>query len=264
MNIWILALIILGIAVFMTMTGHGGGNFFVIALVLSDIDMHLAATTGQFILFISALFAMVVFGRKQFVEWKLAVVVGVLIGISAFLGGFFSDLVPGKTLKLILAVFLFLIALVMLKPQKKDANQVLKTGWMYWNIQSVDKINTYPLNLILIIPIIFAAGFVAGMVGISGGSFIVPLLVLSCQVPMKNAVGTASTLVSVSALAGFTGHAISGHFDYRIAIPVALGGAIGGIIGGSIAIKTKPKLLKILFALTTLVAAIIMAYKVFN
>jgi len=264
MNIWILALIILAIAVFMTMTGHGGGNFFVIALVLSDIDMHMAATTGQFILFIAAFFAMAVFGRKQFVEWKLAVFVGVLIGISAFLGGFFSDFVPGRTLKLILAVFLFLIALLMLKPQNRDAKAVLKTGWMYLNIQSVDKADSYPLNLLFVVPVVFAAGFVAGMVGISGGSFIVPLLVLSCQVPMKKAVGTASTLVSVSALAGFTGHAISGHFDYRIAVPVAIGGAIGGIIGGSIAIKTKPKLLKILFALTTLVAAIIMAYKVFH
>jgi len=264
MNIWILALIILGIAAFMTMTGHGGGNFFVIALVLAGIDMHIAATTGQFILFIGAFFAMLLFGGKKFVEWKLAVFVGVLIGISAFLGGLFSDYVPGKTLKFILAVFLFLIAVLMLISQKTDANQVSKTGWMYWNIQSVHKTNTYPLNLILIVPIIFASGFVAGMVGISGGSFIVPLLVLSCQVPMKNAIGTASTLVSVSALAGFTGHAISGHFDYRVAIPLAIGGAIGGIIGGSIAIKTKPKLLKILFALTTLAAAIIMAYKVFN
>ncbi len=261
---WVLALIILGIAVFMTMTGHGGGNFFVIALVLSGIDMHTSATTGQFILFTSAFFAMMVFGRKQFVEWKLAVFVGVLLGISAFLGGYFSDYVSEKKLKLILAVFLFFIALLMLKPPKKDAHQVLKRGWMYWDIESVDKTNIYPLHLIFIVPIIFAVGIIAGMVGISGGSFIVPLLVLSCQVPMKNAVGTASTLVSVSALAGFTGHAISGHFDYRIAVPVALGGAIGGIIGGSIAIKTNPKLLKILFALTTLVAAIIMAYKVFK
>ncbi len=92
----------------------------------------------------------------------------------------------------------------------------------------------------------------------------VPLLVLVCQVPMKNAVATASTLISVSALSGFIGHAAAGHFDYRIAVPLALGGAIGGLIGGSIAIQTKPKILKILFAITTLAAAIIMAYKVFH
>lgn len=264
MNIWILAFIILAIAALMTMTGHGGGNFFVIALVLSNIDMHTAAATGQFILFTSAIFAMVVFGRKKFVEWKLVVLIGLLIGISAFTGGFFSDYVPVETLKLVLAVFLFFIALLMLKPVKKDSRiQVLKTGWMYWNIQSVDKIKTYPVNLLFVIPIIFLFGFIAGMVGISGGSFIVPLLVLSCHVPMRNAVGTASLLVAVSAITGFMGHAVSGHFDYRIAIPVAIGGAIGGLIGGSIAIKTKPAMLKILFAITTLVAAIIMAFKVF-
>jgi uncharacterized membrane protein YfcA len=38
---------------------------------------------------------------------------------------------------------------------------------------------------------------------------------------------------------------------------------VGGLIGGKIAIKSKPKVLKILFAAATFVAAIIMAYKVF-
>jgi hypothetical protein len=66
------------------------------------------------------------------------------------------------------------------------------------------------------------------------------------------------------ALCGCIGHAVAGHFDYGIAIPLSIGGAIGGLIGGSIAIKTKPKLLKIFFALTTHAAAIIMAYNVSN
>jgi len=263
MSIWILALIIFVIAVFMVMTGHGGGNFFVIALVLAGIDMHRAATSVQFILFTAAFSAMLVFGRKKFVEWKLVALFGVLIGISAFLGGFFSDYVAGKTLKLILSVLLFILALLMLKPVTEHTGPVVKTGWQYWHVQSADRLMVYPVNLLVVIPVVSIFGFVAGMVGISGGSFIVPLLVLSCCVPMKHAVGTASTLVAVSALAGFLGHAMSGHFDYRIALPLALGGAIGGLVGGSIAIQSKPKVLKILFAATTLVAAIIMAYKVF-
>jgi hypothetical protein len=40
MNIWILAGIILVIALIMTMTGRGGGNFYVLALVLSGIGIH--------------------------------------------------------------------------------------------------------------------------------------------------------------------------------------------------------------------------------
>lgn len=264
MNIWLLALIILLIAVFMVMTGHGGGNFFIIALVLAGIDMHIAATSVQFILFTAAFSAMLVFGRKKFVEWKLAIFMGALIGVSAFLGGYFSDYIPGKALKLILSILLFILALFMLKPVKKGTVQSVKTGWNHWSVKSFESTHIFSVNLLLVVPIVLIFGFVAGMVGISGGSFMVPLLVLVCSVPMKNAVATASTLVAVSALTGFAGHAISGHFDYRIALPLALGGIIGGIIGGSIAIKSKPKLLKILFAITTLVAAIIMAYKVFN
>lgn len=83
MNIWLLAFIILIIAVFMTMTGHGGGIFFIIALVLAGLEMHVAAASVQFILFTAAFFAMLVFGRKKYIEWKLAVFMGVLIGISA-------------------------------------------------------------------------------------------------------------------------------------------------------------------------------------
>jgi uncharacterized membrane protein YfcA len=263
MNIWLLAVIILLIAVFMVMTGHGGGNFFIIALVLAGIDMHIAATSVQFILFTAAFFAMLVFGRKKFVEWKLAVLMGILIGISAFAGGLFSNYVDEKPLKLILSILLFILAILMLKPVKGEASQNPKTGWKYWPVKSFDNTTTYYINLLIVVPVVLSFGFVAGMVGISGGSFMVPLLVLACSVPMKNAVATASTLVAVSALFGFAGHVISGHFDYKIAVPLAIGGAIGGLIGGSIAIKSKPKLLKILFAVTTLAAAIIMAYKVF-
>ncbi|MBA7621845.1 hypothetical protein ES703_29213 [subsurface metagenome] len=63
-------------------------------------DMHIAAATEQFILFTLALFAMLVFGRKKFVKWRIAVFVGVLIGISAFSGGFFPDNIPKKTFNL--------------------------------------------------------------------------------------------------------------------------------------------------------------------
>lgn len=264
MNIWLLALIILVIAVFMVMTGHGGGNFFIVALVLVGIDMHTAATSVQCILFTAAFFAMLVFGTKKFVEWKLAVLMGVLIGISAFLGGLFSDYVPDKALKLILSILLFVLALLMLKPIKGQTTQNLKTGWGYRHVTSFDHSYTYCINLVLVVPTVLTFGFIAGMVGISGGSFMVPLLVLACGVPMKNAVGTASSLVAASALFGFIGHAISGHFDYRIAVPLAIGGTVGGLIGGSIAIKAKPTLLKIFFAITTLIAAMIMAYKAFN
>ncbi|MBN2554183.1 MAG: sulfite exporter TauE/SafE family protein, partial [Spirochaetales bacterium] len=121
----------------------------------------------------------------------------------------------------------------------------------------------YVVNLWIAIPITAAAGLVAGAVGISGGSFKVPLMVLLCGVPMRIAVGTSSAMVAVTALMGFVGHAISGHFDPHWAIPVACAAVVGGMIGGKLAIKTNPQRLKVIFAFTTLAAAIVMAVNAF-
>ncbi|MBN2426424.1 MAG: hypothetical protein JXB44_15475 [Calditrichaceae bacterium] len=49
----------------MNMTGRGGRNFFVLALALSGLSMHESAATGQFILFVSAVSATLVFNRKR-------------------------------------------------------------------------------------------------------------------------------------------------------------------------------------------------------
>ena len=51
---------ILALAIVMTMTGRGGGNFYVPILVASGERMHEAATTGQFILLATAVSAFVV------------------------------------------------------------------------------------------------------------------------------------------------------------------------------------------------------------
>jgi uncharacterized membrane protein YfcA len=107
-------------------------------------------------------------------------------------------------------------------------------------------------------PVTILTGFGSGMVGVSGGSFLVPLMVLACGVPMHTAVGTASTLIASSALMGFAGHAIQGDFNPSWAIPLAIITIIGGLVGGKLALKTKPKHLKKLFAYTNWLAAMFM------
>jgi uncharacterized membrane protein YfcA len=147
----------------------------------------------------------------------------------------------------------------MLKPLGKE---VKSESRFILKIQSSNE--SYNLNLLLIVPIVLLTGFVSGMVGISGGSFLVPLIVLFIRVPMKVAVGTSTTLVMVTALSGFLGHLSSGHFDVKLAIPLAIGGIIGAIIGTKLTLKTKPQFLKIIFATTSLIAALIMIYGVFR
>jgi uncharacterized membrane protein YfcA len=54
MKLTVALAIILGLAVVMTMTGRGGGNFYVPVLVACGVPMHQAAATGHIILMSTA------------------------------------------------------------------------------------------------------------------------------------------------------------------------------------------------------------------
>jgi len=253
MSIGVLALVIFAIAIVMTMTGRGGGNFYVLAIVLSGVGMHMAATTGQFILIVSSFVASILFSKKKITDWKLVTIIGSMTLVSAFVGGFMSDVFNDSLLKVIFAIFISIASLLMLKPVKKELHS--KNRFTYLIHSGVE---IYHVNLLIVVPIVLATGFISGMVGISGGSFLVPLMILIIRVPMHIAVGTSTTLVMITASAGFLGHLSLGHFDFRFALPLAIVGMIGGLIGAKLTLKFKPKNLKVIFAITSLIAAALM------
>lgn len=100
------------------------------------------------------------------------------------------------------------------------------------------------------------------MVGVSGGSFLVPLMVLAAGVPMHIAVGTASILIAATSGMGFIGLASQGDFDPSLALPLAVMTILWEIIGGVFVLKSKPKYLKQLFAYTNLLATVMMIIQI--
>jgi len=249
-------IIIFVIAVTMTMVGKGGGNFYILILAMANIPMHEAAATGQFILFSASLTAMFFFHKNKSVSWKLALVTGSLTALSAFGGGVLSHLFSGLTLKLIFASMLFIAGAVMLLPVSEKKHCPGKRSFFTLSFESDGE--TYGINLLIVIPVTVVIGFASGLVGVSGGSFLVPLMVLAAGVSMHTAVGTASILIALTAFMGFMGHAIQGDFNPLRAVPLAVVTMIGGILGSKLALKSKPKNLKRLFAYTNWLAAVMM------
>jgi uncharacterized membrane protein YfcA len=257
----IVCLIVSLVAVTMTMVGKGGGNFYVLILVMAGIPMHQAAATGQFILFAAALAALLIFQKNKVVAWPLAIYIGTLTATSALAGGYFSHLFSGFSLKIIFAGLLAIAGAMMLVPVSDKTSLHGNRKFGYWSFNLGNDIHI--VNSWIAIPVTILTGFGSGMVGVSGGSFLVPLMVLACGVPMHVAVGTASTLIAAIALMGFVGHAIQGDFNPSWAMPLAILTVIGGFIGGKFAMKTKPIHLKQLFAYTTWAASIVMVINAF-
>ncbi len=125
MSVWLLTIVIMLIAFFMTMTGRGGGNFYVLTLVLSGISMNLSASTGQFILMCSSLMAAILFSKQKMNNWRLTILLGVFLFISAMAGGFYGQYFNERVLKGIFAVIMFLAALLMLKKPKQKLKVIV-------------------------------------------------------------------------------------------------------------------------------------------
>jgi len=250
------AIAVLIISVVMSMTGRGGGNFYVPVLVATGAGMHQAASSGQLILVATALAALLIFQKNKTVDWKLALVIDPPTDAMALLGGYYAHEFSGTMLKFVFAGLLVLAGFFMLRPaQERPLVDTERFG--FWRRRFGG--HTYVVNLWLVIPITALTGLVAGAVGISGGSFKVPLMVLACGVPMRVAVGTSSAMVAATALMGFLGHQAGGDVSVHSALPLAALAVAGGLIGGKFALKTRPKNLKKIFAYTTLGAAVFMA-----
>jgi hypothetical protein len=251
----IISAIILLISITMSMVGKGGGNFYVLVMVLAGVSMYNAATTSQLIMMGTSVTAMLVFNKHKKVDWKLALVIDPPTDIMAFIGGYFAQSIPVTTLKLMFAILLIIISFsMMIKVKDKETLQVNKFG--YWNRTFGEY--KYSVNLWVTIPITAAVGFFAGAIGISGGAFKIPLMVMLCGIPMEIAVGTSAAMVAVTALMGFIGHSINGDFNPKLAVPLMIVAIAGGLIGSKYAIKSKPKNLKKIFAVTNMAAAIMM------
>lgn len=251
-------ILILIVAVSMSMVGKGGGNFYVLILAMAQVPMHIAAATGQFILFAASFVALLVFKHNKIVSLPHLIFIAPIMAVSAFAGGYFSHLFSELFLKIIFSGMLVLAGIVILfavpedkkKEKAETCNSFLKRK-LHFN-----------LNIIFVIVILFISGFGSGMVGTAGGSFIVPLLVFTCGMNMKMAIGTSSALISSTALMGFSGHVIIGNFYMSWMLPLALIAIIGGFIGGRFAMGIKGKNLKLIFSFSNFLAAGLMIINV--
>ncbi len=259
-----LTFIILGIGIFviaffMSMVGKGGGNFYILAMAAAGISMHYAASTSQLTMLFTSVVALLIFHKHKKVDWKLALIIDPPTDIMAFVGGYVAGEFSGNTMKIIFSVLLVLVSLFMFLPVKeRDIKKPHRFG--FWK-RTFGK-HSYVVNLWLAIPITASVGFFAGMIGISGGTFKIPLMVLACGVPMEIAVGTSSAMVAVTALMGLMGHSLNGNFDPLISLPIAGIALIGGLIGSRLAVKSKPRNLKTIFTIINLISAALMLLSV--
>jgi uncharacterized membrane protein YfcA len=92
-------------------------------------------------------------------------------------------------------------------------------------------------------------GFLAGLLGIGGGTILVPLLVLGQGVPQHVAQGVALLMIVPVGLVGAVSYARRGHTAGRRLPALLVGGGLGAFLGAQVAQSLRGPTLSRLFAI---------------
>ena len=77
-------------------------------------------------------------------------------------------------------------------------------------------------------------GIMAGLLGIGGGVFIVPLLIYILKMPTKTSAATSIFIVVFSSFSGFIAHATLASIDWKFILPAAVFSFVGGRLGARV------------------------------
>ena len=197
-----------GISFIYSSVGFGGGSSYIAILVLFGISLFAVPPIAQILNIIVAGIAMISFARAKHLSLKFS-----LPFLSSVPFAFFAGTIalPEQQLTLIFVLALFGASAALLlsgirgrfeKLQEKNAK-----GLRLWDIRKI---------VLIGIPTGGILGVVAGLVGIGGGIWLSPLLILSRMADPKRAAATSSI------------------FIVAVLLPLALVVLAGGLLGSTL------------------------------
>ncbi len=117
-----------------------------------------------------------------------------------------------------------------------------------------------PVTIVLVILTLLVsvlAGGVGALLGVGGGAFLVPFLVL-VGVPFRVAVGTSLIMIIATSSAVATGNVGRGLINLRLGMALEVATALGGLAGGLTAQLLSTSTLQTLFAVVAATMGVIM------
>jgi uncharacterized membrane protein YfcA len=212
---WQLALIVLSIAFLYASVGFGGASGYLAAMSLFAFTPQVMSSTALFLNLLVSSIAFVTFYRARYFMPRLLWPFLLTSIPAAFLGGVVQ--VETSTYLVLLYLSLSYVALRML---------------FYRSQQGAEQPPDRPLSLATALVAGGAIGLLSGIIGIGGGIFLSPLIVLAGWGTPKQAAASAAGFIFVNSLSGLIGRMIGGSLEIGLVglalIPMGLLGAIGG------------------------------------
>ncbi len=203
-----------------SLIGIGGGVILRPSLKLLGESAKSAAALSTFTVFIMAAISVYKYRKSEKIDFKTGIKAGLFIVPGSYAGTFAIAYVSESFINFTYILVLFiLICLMFFK----------------------EKIHKVEINYFLKLIISLVIGFCAGILGIGGGPFLIPLLMFVFHTDIKNIPGTSVFIVFISSLFSLAQHMADKNIDYLNAVPLAAAAIIGSVIGTKLNRKINDK-----------------------
>jgi uncharacterized membrane protein YfcA len=200
----------------------GGGSILALPIFLYvfHVPPKPAIAMSLVVVGMSALVGFLTHCRQGTVNARIAAMFGVLAMTGAFAGARVARFVPAPVQLTLFAAFALMAAIMMLRDSLRGPRAMAAAS------------DGSPLRFSTLLGVqAVAVGVLTALIGAGGGFLIVPALVLTANVPVKEAVGSSLLIIAMNASSGVAGYLGQVAFDWRLVAWFTAVAAVGAIAG---------------------------------
>ena len=228
--------------------GLGGGTGYLAVMTLFGVDTETMPSTALALNIVVTGAALLRFGVAGRLRTGILAPFLITAIPAAFVGGLITA--PRRLFLAVLAVGLAAAAAAMLKTAANSADPKAPSPARLWAVA---------------IPAGIGIGLASGFLGIGGGIFLGPLVLLLGWAGPREVAAMSSATVLILSIVGLSAHGLRGAVDLHIALPLGVAVLIGGLAGSHLAeTRLSATALKRLFAVIVLIAAVRAAFSAFS
>ena len=263
----IVFLVSIGAGGFGSMVGIGGGLVIVPLLTLAlGYDVKVAIAASIIGVIATSLSASPRYIRSGIADRRLGILLLVAAALGGLVGGITAGYLDGRTLSLLFALLLTVVALRMLWQLRHPVMRApvteedVASGFTSTFIEPTNgEVMAYRARRVVPGTLVsFVAGNVSGLLGVGGGVINVPTLNVLMGVPIRVATTTSTYMLAATATASAVVYLASGQLDPLLAAPVALGVIVGARVGARLSMRLSQEFLRLAFVVVAAVFAVSM------
>jgi len=191
---------------------------------------------------LTALTATITYARKSMIDWQVALPMAGVTLAGALLGGISAKYIPNNILIILFTAVIFVVLVrTILSLRSKETK----------DFSDLDK-----KYLVIAMGAALIIAFISSMIGLGGGSLLVPVLIW-LSYPTKRAAAISSFLVSVSSASALAGRIGNLHASWTLVIFLVVVVVAGAAIGSRLMVtKIKPEQIKYGYSLFMIAIAV--------